>query len=644
MAQVIKPLSNIDPPPTTEQLQQELSLLRQRLHLAETQIGTEQHNSNQTVQPLNTLEHHLGHEQNQPLLQEITRLKKESAVLHAVAQAIASSTHEDDLIEQITTTIGEALYPVNFGVLLLDPVTGSLQTHRSYRGKNVPVAIGQGVVGHVAASGEAWLIPDVSQEPAYIAVDMYTRSELCVPLKIGEQVIGVLNTESPQLNAYTQTDEQLLTIIAQQLAIGIHKIRLFADVMEALNREQGLSDIIRSLNMAPDMPSILASVVRMATELLKADAGLLGLLIDQQILSFYPYNLPHHVSLRPLPKGHGIAWQIVETAESFLLANYPEHPHAEHKWIRAGVKTSIGVPITAANSALGTLELFSFTPDKQFNHRDLKLAESIGRQAGIVLQNKRLYAEAQQRASMLATTLAKQEELDRSKNIFVQNISHELRTPLGIIYGHAELLESGGLGELGAEQFQSIQIIVRRARMLTDLLDDLSALLAAETQEFRRDPIDPSQLLHSVLVEFQVKAKEANLLLSSEIQDNLPWIMGDPTHLRRVFDNLLANAFKFTTAGGSIMVRMMAEGKDLVIEVADTGRGIPEDKIGRIFERFFQVQDEPKHRKQGTGLGLALVKEIIEAHRGQVSVQSVPGQGTTFQIWLPGQEPPPPIE
>jgi two-component system sensor histidine kinase ResE len=240
---------------------------------------------------------------------------------------------------------------------------------------------------------------------------------------------------------------------------------------------------------------------------------------------------------------------------------------------------------------------------------------------------------------MLAAALAKQEELDRAKNLFIQSVSHELRTPLGIIYGHSELLESGGLGELQPMQQQSAQIITRRARMLTDLVDDLSALLAAETQEFRREAIDPALLMSSMLAEFQIKAAESGIQMRAEIQDKLPWILGDPTHLRRVFDNLVANAFKFTAPGGSVIMRLYPEGKDLIIEVVDTGRGIPEDKLRRIFERFFQVEDEPKHRRQGTGLGLALVKEIIEAHRGQVTAQSKPGEGTTFQIWLPGHVP-----
>jgi signal transduction histidine kinase len=116
----------------------------------------------------------------------------------------------------------------------------------------------------------------------------------------------------------------------------------------------------------------------------------------------------------------------------------------------------------------------------------------------------------------------------------------------------------------------------------------------------------------------------------------IPWIRGDSTHLRRVFDNLVSNAFKFTLPGGSITLRLRAEGKDVRMEVMDSGEGIPEDKLNRIFERFYQVEGGSARRHKGTGLGLALVKEIVEAHRGSVTVKSELGQGTTFTILIPG--------
>lgn len=271
-----------------------------------------------------------------------------------------------------------------------------------------------------------------------------------------------------------------------------------------------------------------------------------------------------------------------------------------------------------------------------FNERDLELVESIGQQAGIAIQNLRQLAETQQRAAAMSAALNRQAELDLMKNNFTQSVSHELRSPLGIIYGHAELLVSESLYSLNEEQKQSGEIIMRRVIMLTNLVDDLTALLAAETQELRREEIDTILLVYSLLADYRMRASELGIQLEAEIDENMPWILGDSTHLRRVFDNLVSNAFKFTPSGGHITLRLKALGNDVQIEVEDSGEGIPEDKVGRIFERFYQVEGGSTRRHKGTGLSLTLVKEIIEAHRGTVSVRSQLGAGTTFTIVIPG--------
>ncbi|HFE66989.1 MAG TPA: HAMP domain-containing histidine kinase, partial [Chloroflexi bacterium] len=257
---------------------------------------------------------------------------------------------------------------------------------------------------------------------------------------------------------------------------------------------------------------------------------------------------------------------------------------------------------------------------------------------GIAIQNAHLYTEVQQRANALAQMLKRQAELDELKNKFIHNVSHELRAPLAIIFGHVELLYQTLADGLQPEQRQSMEIILRRTRMLANLVEDLTALLAAQTQEFRRENILAADLIYSMLADYQIQAAEAGITLQADIAPQLPMIQGDMTHLRRVFDNLLSNAFKFTPAGGSVTIRMWAEGDDVIIEVTDTGSGIPAENLKHIFERFYQVEEKGR-RRPGTGLGLALVKEIVEAHRGHVSVSSNIGQGTTFEITLPAAGP-----
>ena len=221
------------------------------------------------------------------------------------------------------------------------------------------------------------------------------------------------------------------------------------------------------------------------------------------------------------------------------------------------------------------------------------------------------------------------------KAAFVQNVSHELRTPLTIAYGYVSLLNSGELGELQEIQREPVTVVARRLKLLTELVDDLKTILEADTQQIQTEAVNLSEIVRKLAVDFQVAAEKAGLTLHTEIEPELPAVSGDSMHLHRVLDNLLSNALKFTPAGGQVSVRLRQAEQNLVMEVTDTGIGIPEDKLDRVFERFYQVDGRMSRRYGGTGLGLALVKEVVESNGGTVKVTSRPGQGSTFTVTLP---------
>jgi signal transduction histidine kinase len=495
--------------------------------------------------------------------------------------------------------------------------------------------------GQIIESGQPIIINDVQTDPRIrrLRHEMIYENILSyavLPLPAPQGVFGAVTVYRKETRPFTPNDIETGITLATIVSIAFQNIRFFQEISQALTRERSLNQMAQTLNSTHDMPTILSSVIRLSSELLDAHSGILGLIIDNQIITYYPYNLPTAIHLRPVPKSQSASWYLIETEKTIRLDQYTQHPRAQYQWVRAGAQAYLGVVIRAGEDILGTLEFFRFNAEAPFSERDQQLANAIALQAGIAIQNARHFAEAEQRATALANALARQEELDNLKNAFIQNVSHELRTPLGLIYGYAELLESSMDKNLDDAQKQAIQIIARRTRMLSHLVEDLSALLAAETQEFRRELLSPIQLLHSVLADYKIQAEEMDIQLKAEIADKVPFIQGDPTHLRRVFDNLLSNAFKYTPAGGQVTLRMWAEGMEVFAEVEDTGPGIAPPHLRRIFERFYQITDGTTPRKKGTGLGLALVKEIIEAHRGHVSVRSTLNKGTTFTISLPG--------
>jgi signal transduction histidine kinase len=328
--------------------------------------------------------------------------------------------------------------------------------------------------------------------------------------------------------------------------------------------------------------------------------------------------------------------QVIHTRAPVVLDDAPAsysgfncEPH-----VRAGVRSWLGVPLLFGDRLIGMIALDKREPGF-YTQQHARMAQAFAAQAAIAMENARLFAQEEQRAAALSQALEQQRELDRLKDQFIQNVSHELRTPLALIQGYIDLLQSGELGELQPRQREPVSIIARRTRLLNKLVENLMAILETVTQNSERESVDLAELVERLRADFEHTASQAGLTLTTQIVSNLPPIFGDPAHLYQVLDNLLANAVKFTSAGGHITVRVWREDAHVVIEVADTGVGIPKAELDRVFERFYQVDGSMSRRYGGAGLGLALVKEIVEAHGGSVSVQSHVGQGTSVRVSLP---------
>ena len=296
------------------------------------------------------------------------------------------------------------------------------------------------------------------------------------------------------------------------------------------------------------------------------------------------------------------------------------------------------VPLRTGKKDVGLLCLNSVSERGQpiaISPSDLNLLSIMGGQIAIALENGRMYAMEQQRTAELARALEQQRELDRLKNQFIQNVSHELRTPLSMILGYAELLAAGDLGAVGERQQGPLDIIVQRSYALRDLIGNITAILENESRQHSLELVLLSSMVDEALVDFQVLADQAGLELCGDCARSVPPVLGDAEHLRRVVDNLIGNALKFTPAGGTVEVRLRSTNGTVLLEVADSGIGIDSSHIGRIFERFYQVDGTSRRTHGGCGLGLALVKEIVERHGGSVSVDNRLGEGSTFTVSLP---------
>ncbi len=234
---------------------------------------------------------------------------------------------------------------------------------------------------------------------------------------------------------------------------------------------------------------------------------------------------------------------------------------------------------------------------------------------------------------------------DRSRNDFIGALSRELRSPLTTVKGYSELITNGAMDNYSAEQLRVQQIIHSSAERMAQVLDNAIQITAENRHQIlpRYEEIDLVKIIDEVLREATSLAQLRELTLQREIREELPRIAADPRHIRRILNNLLSNACRFTPPGGQVTLRAWSQSERVgnsyrprvVLSVADNGVGIPPSEVKRVFDPFYQVKTHNLAEEGGMGMGLAVVKELVQLHSGRVWVESVPGEGSVFYVVLP---------
>jgi signal transduction histidine kinase len=294
------------------------------------------------------------------------------------------------------------------------------------------------------------------------------------------------------------------------------------------------------------------------------------------------------------------------------------------------VRSALVMPIAASGQGapLGVL-VAGLSPNRALDEGYRSFHELLVGQVSVALRNARAYEEERQRAEALA-------ELDRAKTTFFSNISHEFRTPLTLMLGPVEHLLSGNAGPLPEAARAELEVLHRNAGRLLRLVNTLLdfSRLEAGRIEASYAPLEFSTLTADLASSFRSTVERAGLKFTVDCPPLSQPVYLDRDSWEKVVLNLVSNAFKFTFKG-EISVRTRERNGRAVLEVKDTGMGIPASELPRIFERFHRVKDTRSRTHEGTGIGLSLVQELVELHGGTVSVDSTEGQGTTFTLELP---------
>jgi signal transduction histidine kinase/uncharacterized membrane protein YwzB len=299
--------------------------------------------------------------------------------------------------------------------------------------------------------------------------------------------------------------------------------------------------------------------------------------------------------------------------------------------LESGFYSVIAVPLLLQEQVIGAIVLYGDKP-YQVSRRDTFLLSTAAIQAAMAIQNVLLFAEVKDKNAAL-------ERVNHLKSQFLATVTHELRTPLHSIISYGALILEGFVeGELTAEQEEHIQFIVRRAEDLSHLVDEMLDLskIEADRLEVKVEPLALEPGLMEVVNQLKPLASNKGLQLTLEMDDSLPMVLADSQRIHQVVTNMVSNALKFTEKGGvTIQCALLDRYDMLCISVHDTGIGISPAALDYIFEAFRQADGSTTRQFGGTGLGLTIARKLIELQGGEVSVESVVGQGSTFSFTLP---------
>jgi signal transduction histidine kinase len=405
-------------------------------------------------------------------------------------------------------------------------------------------------------------------------------------------------------------------------------LRLQQRLSNAYQRIQTLYDVTKTVSSTLNLEEVLNLIAQSAAEAMQIKACTIRLLDEsgQVVETVAAYGLSEQYLIKgPIDVQKSLhTYQTLSSGQPIIISDtsrdnrlqYPAEARTE------GINSMLCVPLRIKDKVEGVICVYCTEPD-HFSESDAEFLSALASEGAIAIENARTYQAL--------------EVADRAKSDFVQMVTHELRSPLSAVQSMLRVLEQGYVGPITSKQQDLIQRSKRRISFLLALVSDLLELAAGKVEQLKgeKKEVILNGTLTKVTELMQTSAEEKGLAFKVEIAEEPLALVGIEEGLERVFMNLVSNAVKYTPAGGSVAVRAWSENDQIKVEVSDTGIGIPEEALPRIFNEFYRAKNAKAMEMEGTGLGLAIVKDVVERHRGQISVESAEGEGSTFYVTLP---------
>ena len=490
--------------------------------------------------------------------------------------------------------------------------------------KAIPLS-GNGLIATAVRQGKTVYAPDVSQDSRYVPDNTRTQSELVIPLRAYNQIIGALDLQSPHEDGFNERSQRIITIFAEHASLALETVRLYD---KSRYHAQQLETQISARNR---IEQALGNSERRYRQLVESATDMI-----------YRTDTFGHITYANPVTVHTLGY---DSEEEIIGQHYTDFIH--HDFREQLVRTySQQQKRQISNTYIEFIALDKNNDEIWLGQNVQLIIENdqiVGYQALARDITKRREAEdkLRKRSEELSITNAKLGKALRTKDEFLANMSHELRTPLNAILGKSEILMEGIQGPVTEKQVASLQVIEESGRHLLELINDILDLAKIEAGKITLDikPVQLNHLCESSLQFVRQMAHKKQIKLQATVDHLLTTCQADERRLKQVLINLLNNAVKFTPAGGEVGLNILGdpEKETVQFQVWDSGIGISPEEMDQLFKPFVQLDSGLARSHEGTGLGLSLVYRLTQMHGGSIFLESQVGLGSCFTVTLPEQ-------
>ena len=532
----------------------------------------------------------------------------------------------DFILEEVVRTLGAS----SASIALVEPATGSLRIEVS-NGLDAAsvseiIGQGQGITGWVALYAKPQRIPDVSKDPRYVEIRKGIRSELAVPMELMGNVIGVVNCDSDRLDAFSEQDLAFLALLTNEASKAVGRIWLLRQLRSKAAQLEALVRAAQGLARERDEPGISQDLARHTRGLLGVRACAYYKIVDDVLLlkhldgdlsgsELAPSIAVNQTSLGTVVgRGRPVVVPLAGKTEEHLFTKLSE-PVAS--------SSLLAVPVRYEDDTFGVLMCVAMGAYR-FSDDDKHLVTALSSFGASSIQNSRLYAKV----FTVEEGLRRSERLT-ALGLLSAEVAHEIRNPLTVMKLLSDTLSQGMAPD--DPKVEDLGVMREKIAHMEGVVSRVLGMSKAQSGAFR--VVDLRKATENAVLLLRLKLQQLGVKVEVHGDEVIPAVEGNPGQIQQVFLNLMMNGVQAMTGGGLLSLHLGvepgAQGEVVVVRITDTGTGIPQEILPKIFDSFFTS------REDGTGLGLAIVKRIMRDHRGDIIVESTGSGGTTFKFWFP---------